>query len=165
MLNKLIKAFFIVLMVYIPLQAREININNLIDEAKKEKKHLFVWLHKRDCGYCESMREFTLQNDTVQSFLKKHFIFLHIDVKEKDRVIYDDFVGDGRAFAKRVGYDFYPSSLFFGDDAEIVFGEVGYIDNKIPNERRFYSILNFINSNSYKKLEFEDYYFEIQGEL
>jgi len=166
MITNIIKTFLIILIFQISLQAREININRIINDASKSGKHLFVWLHKTDCGYCESMKEFTLQNDTVKSFIDKNFIFVHINVWEKDRVIYKGFDGNGREFAKSVGYDFYPSSLFFDNDSNIVYAEVGYRDNsKTPNEKRFYSILNFIESNSYKKMDFEDYEFDIQEEL
>ena len=166
MIKNIIKTFLIVLIVQISLQAKEININQIINDAKDSNKHLFVWLHKTDCGYCESMKEFTLQNNIIKSFIDKHFIFMHINVMEKNKITYNGFSGDGRAFAKEVGYDFYPSSLFFDNNSSIVYAEVGYRDNsKLPNEKRFYSILNFIESDSYKKMDYEDYQFNIQEEL
>ncbi len=165
-MNKILKTFLIVLILQLTLQAREININKIVNDAKKNDKHLFVWLHKTDCGYCESMREFTLNNDTIKPFIDKYFVFVHINVWEKDKVIYKDFVGDGRSFAKKVGYDFYPTSLFFDDNGDVVYAEVGYRDNKVlPNEERFYRILNFIKTDSYKKMDYEDYEFNIQEEL
>jgi len=166
MIKNIIKTFLIILIFQISLQARQININKSVNDAKKNDKHLFVWLHKTDCGYCESMKEFTLQNETIKSFIDKHFIFIHINVREKDKIIYNDFEGDGRAFAQKIRYDFYPSSIFFDDNGSIVYAEVGYRDNsKLPNEKRFYRILNFIESNSYKKMDYEDYEFDIQEEL
>lgn len=166
MLNKLIKSFLIVLALQLTLQARDININSIIQTATQIDKHLFIWLHKTDCGYCESMREFTLENDIVKVFIEKNFIFVHINVWEKDIVTYKDFQGSGREFAKEVGYDFYPSSLFFDDKAEIIFAEVGYKDNESsPNEKRFFTILNFIQTLSYKKMDYEDYAFDIKEEL
>ena len=166
MIKNIIKTFLIILTLQQSLYAREINLNNLIDRAKESDKHLLVWLHKTDCGYCESMKEFTLQNDTIKLFTDKNFLYVHINVYDKDKVTYKKFVGSGREFAKNIGYDFYPSSLFFDDNRDIVFTEVGYIDNsRTPNEKRFFSILNYIESKSYKKMDFEDYIFEIQEEL
>ena len=161
-----IKTFLIILILQLSLQAREININEIVKSATKSNKHLFVWLHKTDCGYCESMREFTLENDIVKLFIEKNFIFVHINVWEKDKVIYKDSITNGRDFAKNIGYDFYPTSLFFDDNAEMIYAEVGYKDNEAsPNEKRFLTILNYINSKSYKTMDYEDYEFDIQEEL
>ena len=166
MFTTLIKTFLIILILQISIHARDINIENLVQTAKNSNKHLFVWLHKTDCGYCESMRQFTLENEIIKSFLDKYFIFVHINVSENDRVIYKDFHGSGRDFAKKLDYDFYPTSLFFDNNSEIIYGEIGYRDSKItPNENRFYTILNYIQSNAYKSMDYEDYAFDIKGEL
>ncbi len=166
MIKNIIKTSLIILTLQLTLYAREININNIISSAQKTDKHLLIWFHKTDCGYCESMKEFTLQNDTIKSFMDENFIFEHINVYEKDRVTYKNFSGNGREFAKKVGYDFYPTTLFFDENREMIFAEVGYIDNSgMPNEKRFFSILNFISSKSYKKMDYEDYIFDIGEEL
>jgi thioredoxin-related protein len=48
----------------------------------------------------------------------------------------------------------------------MIYEEFGYIDNeKMPNEKRFLRILNFIASKSYNKMDFEEYIFDIKGEL
>ena len=166
MFVKLIKVFLLVLTLQITLQAREINIDNIIKTAKNSNKHLFVWLHKTDCGYCENMKEFTLNNETIQSFIEKNFIFVHINISEKDEVTYQDFKGNAREFAQEVGYDFYPTSLFFDENEEVVYTEVGFVDSiKMPHEERFYKILNFIESKSYENIDYYDYKFKNLEEL
>lgn len=166
MFKTVVKVFLLILTLQLTLNARVINIDNIITNAKKSDKHLFVWLHKTDCGYCENMREFTLENETIKSFIDKNFIFVHINVYEKDTVKYQDFRGNGLEFAKDVGYNFYPSSLFFNDRGDIVLSEVGFIDrDKEPNEKRFYKILNFIESKSYENINFSDYKLKIKEEL
>ena len=166
MYKTVIKVFLLILTLQLTLDARVINIDNIITTAKKSDKHLFVWLHKTDCGYCENMREFTLENETIKAFIDKNFIFIHINVYEKDSVKYQDFRGNGLEFAKDIGYNFYPSSLFFNDEGDMVLSEVGFIDkDKEPNEERFYKILNFIKSKSYEKMNISDYKFKIKKEL
>lgn len=166
MYKTVIKVFLLILTLQLTLQARIINVDSIITSAKKNNKHLFVWLHKTDCGYCENMREFTLENEIIEAFVDKNFIFVHINVYEKDSVKYQDFRGNGLEFAKEVGYNFYPSSLFFNDEGDIVLAEVGFVDSdKKPNENRFYKILNFIKSKSYEKMNFSEYKFEIKEEL
>ncbi len=166
MIKNIIKTFLIILTLQLTLQSSEINIDKIIKKAKKIDKHLLIWLHKTDCGYCENMREFTLNNNTIKAFISKNFIFLDINIYNKNIVKYKGFSGNTHEFAKKMGYDFYPTTLFFDDKKEIIFAEVGYIDNNsMPNEKRFFSILNFISSNSYKKMDYEDYIFDIGEEL
>ena len=165
-MKTVIKTFLIILTLQLALHAREININSLVNSAKASNKHLFIFMHKTDCGYCESMIEFTLQNETIKAFTDKYFVYEHINVYDKDIVTYRDFKGSGREYAREIGYDFYPTTLFFDDNAKMIYEEFGYIDNaKMPNEKRFLRILNFVASKSYKTMEFEEYSFDIKEEL
>jgi thioredoxin-related protein len=140
------------MLVQIPLNAREIDIDNLIQKAKISNKHLFVFLHKTDCGYCDSMIEFTLDDEKVKEIVEKKFLFVHININENDNVTYKNFKGGGKEFAKHVGYNFYPTSLFFDDEKDISYAVPGYRDEKIFNV-----ILNYVDSKSYKKISFRKY--------
>jgi len=160
------KFFLLTLTLQIFLQAEVINIENIVNSAKKSNKHLFVWLHKTDCGYCENMREFTLENEIIKNFIDKNFLFIHINVYEEDTIEYQSFSGNGFEFAKEIGFNFYPSSLFFDDEGDIIFAEVGFVDNKkMSNEERFYKILNFIKSKSYENSDFSNYKFKSDKEF
>jgi len=166
MIKKVLLSTLLLVTFQFNLDAKDINIDTLVQQASKEKKHLFVWLHKTDCGYCENMREFTLQNDVVKAYLKKHFIDQHINVYKDDDVIYKGLKTTARAFAKRIGYDFYPTSLFFDNDANIVLVDVGYMDgSKLSHEAKFYKMLHFIDTEKYKKIDFDEYQFELDEEL
>jgi thioredoxin-related protein len=151
-LKRISLSFLFFTTIVLSLSARDINLNILSADAAKQNKHLLVWLHKTDCGYCEAMREFTLDDDTIKPVLKKSFVFVHINVNEKDVVTHKEFKGDGKAFAKRVGYSFYPSSLFMDQNAEIVFAVPGSIE-----ERDFLVMLNFVRSGAYKKMGYDCY--------
>lgn len=124
---------------------KEIDLDHLATEAAKTDRHLLVWLHKTDCGYCEAMREFTLEDDTIATELKKHFLFVPINVYDDDWVILKDFSGSGKAFAKKTGYNFYPSTLFIDQNGKIIFAAPGYI-----NLNDFRYMLKFINSGAYR---------------
>jgi thioredoxin-related protein len=132
------------------LSAREINLNTLAAEAAKQHKHLFVWLHKTDCGYCEAMREFTLEDDRVAAILKKSFRFIHINVNDNDDIRYKSFKGSGKAFAKKVGYSFYPSSLFMDKQANLIFAAAGYIE-----EKNFLVMLKYVESAAYRTMKYD----------
>lgn len=151
-MNKFICFFLIALLFHLPLSARNIDINKLINSATNADKYLFIWFHKTDCGYCDSMKEFTLDDETIKTLIKKKFLFVHINVYEKDRVMYKDFVGSGRDFAKFLGFDFYPTSLFFDKNNDVIYRAVGYHD-----ENEFYRVLEFIETKSYLKMDYDTF--------
>ncbi len=166
MFRLIIKISLIISIMTFALQAREINIDKLIDTATSSNKHLFIFLHKTDCAYCVKMIDFTLNDDLIKELIEKYFVYEHINISDKDVITYKGFKGNGQEFAKHVGYDLYPSSLFFAENKEIIFGEAGYIDSNIlPNEKRFYVILKYIQSQSYKERDYDRYIFDMQEEL
>lgn len=109
-------------------------------------------MHQTDCGYCESMIQFTLDDDANVPLLKKHFIYTHINIKESDHVVYNDFQGNGREFAREIGYDFYPSSIFMDANYKIIYAIPGYQD-----EKHFFHLLNYLISNKYTTMDFDTY--------
>lgn len=78
--------------------------------------------------------------------LSASFLFKQIDILEKDVIYHHDFKGNGRQFARKVGYSIYPSSLFFDQTGEIIFAAPGYIE-----EGPFLTMLQFIQSHAYEK--------------
>lgn len=166
MLKIMIRVFFIFLFLQIAVQAKDININHLIQSAKNSDKHLLLWLHMTDCEFCSKMKKSTLSNANIKSFIDKNFVYKHINIFGNDKVIYDGFKGSGREFAQKIGYDFYPLALFFDGDSKMVFSEAGYIDNKdMPNEKRFIALLKYIDSKAYKKEDFDDYLFDFEDDF
>ncbi len=152
MLKTVIKTLILVLLLQTAGVARDINIDRLVQQAKSSNKHLFVFLHKTDCGYCDSMIEFTLDDEIVKELVKRRFLFVHININDSDTVFYKNFKGNGKAFAKHVKYNFYPTSLFFDDDNDISYAVPGYRD-----EKTFNAILNYVDSKSYQKISFRKY--------
>jgi len=166
MIKKIVINTILLLTLQLTLNAKDINIDSLVKQAQKEHKHLFVWLHKDGCGYCENMWEFTLQNDTVKAYLAKHFIYQHINVSKGNNVIYKGLTTTAKKFAQNQGYDFYPSSLFFNKKSEIVLADIGYINGKkLSHEEKFYKILHFIDAKRYEKIDFNEYQFTFDKEF
>ncbi len=127
--------------------AKEINLNELARDAGKQNRHLLVWLHKTDCSYCEAMREFTLEEPTIAERIEKDFAVIPINIYDHDKISFKDFIGSGKAFAKMIGYNFYPSSIFLDKNSEIVFAAPGYIE-----EKDFALMLDFVSRSAYAKL-------------
>ena len=106
------------------------------------------------------MKAFTLEDKKIKQKIKHSFFYEHLNVYTKDSVIWHSKHYKAKEFAIKTGYDFYPTTLFFDKNGNIIFAEVGYRDNKaMPNEKRFLYILDFIDSKSYKTIDYEEYLF------
>jgi len=151
-MHKIIITFFLLLTLNSALFARNIDIDAIVKDSVCSNKHLFIFLHRTDCGYCESMLMFTLDDDPIKELINKDFVYLHINISEDDVVKYKNFTGNGRAFAKYVGYNIYPSSLFLNSENKIIYAIPGYQDKE-----QFLHILNYINSGSYKKMDYKTF--------
>jgi thioredoxin-related protein len=128
--------------------AHDINLTQLVVEAKKTNKHILVYLHIPGCDYCVRMQEFTLDDDLVQAAIKKDFIFVDINVRDEGVVNYDNFEVTKLKFAKEIGYPIYPSCLFFDQNGELVYDGVGYRD-----ENKFLKELKLVSSKAYNDIE------------
>ena len=128
--------------------ANDINLNQLVVEAKKTNKHILVYLHITGCDYCLNMEEFTFDDEMVIAAIKKDFIFVDMNVRDEGLVSFDDFKVSKLKFAKEIGYPMYPSCLFFDQNGDLVYDAVGYRD-----ENRFLQILKFVSSKSYDDVE------------
>jgi thioredoxin-related protein len=137
---------------FVTVNAKEINLNILASNVAKQQRHLLVWLHKTDCGYCEAMREFTLEEPSIVKALKQDFILLPINVYDDDTITYKQFSGSAKAFAKSIGYNFYPSSIFLDGSAQIVFAAPGFIE-----EKDFAVMLQYVSSRAYTALSYDAY--------
>jgi len=130
------------------ISANDINLNQLVVEAKKTNKHILVFLHITGCDYCLRMQEFTFDDEMVKAAIKKDFIFVDINVRDEGVVSFDGVKVSKIKFAKEIGYAMYPSCLFFDQNGELVYDEVGYKD-----ENRFLEALKVVSSKDYNDIE------------
>ncbi len=148
----IVSLFLVIIALNSSLFARNIDINTIVKNSIGKNKYLFIFLHRTDCGYCESMQTFTLDDDPIKELIKKDFVFLHINISEDDVVKYKNFTGSGRDFAKHVGYNIYPSSLFLNSANKIVYATPGYQDKD-----QFLVTLKYVDSGAYKKMDYQTF--------
>ena len=128
--------------------ANDVDLDQLVVEAKKNNKHILVFLHITGCNYCLKMQEWTFDDEMVIAALKKDFIFVDINVRDEGLVSFDGFKVNKLKFAKEIGYPMYPSCLFFDQNGELVYDEVGYRD-----ENKFLETLKIVSSKAYNDIE------------
>jgi len=128
--------------------ANDVDLDQLVAEAKKTNKHILVFLHITGCSYCLKMQEWTFDDDKVIEAIKKDFIFLDINVRDEGLISFDGLKVSKLKFAKEIGYPMYPSCLFFDQNGELVYDEVGYRD-----ENKFLETLKIVSSKDYNDIE------------
>ena len=127
-----------------------IDIDALSKKAAKENKHLLLFFHKFGCGFCEKMMDVTLDDDFIEDFVDKHFIFVDIGIDDEGIVIHKDFKGSKHAYAKSLEISFYPTVGFVDGNNSIVYGVIGY-----RSVEKFMRALKYIKSNAYKSMDLE----------
>jgi len=140
--------FLLLTVTSISFASNDVNLNQLVIEAKKTNKHILVFLHITGCSYCLKMQEWTFDDDKVIESIKRDFIFVDINVRDEGVVLFDNFKVSKLKFAKKIGYTMYPSCLFFDKNGELVYDEVGYRD-----EHEFFDTLQLVSSKAYNDVE------------
>jgi thioredoxin-related protein len=128
--------------------ADDVNLDQLVVKAKNTNKHILVFLHITGCNYCLKMQEWTFDDDKVIEAIKNDFIFVDINVRDEGLVSFDNHKISKLKFAKEIGYPMYPSCLFFDQNGELVYDEVGYRD-----ENNFLETLKIVSSKAYNDIE------------
>lgn len=98
------------------------------------------------------MQEFTLEDDSVAEYINENFILVSINITDDDTIIYKGKQSSGVDFAKAIGYNFYPSSLFFSKDMKLLYGAAGY-----KNEIEFMTILEYMHEGAFKRMSLDEY--------
>ena len=116
------------------IQFVEPNWAKAIEQAKKEKKMIFVDAYTTWCGPCRMLKQNTFPDKAAGEFFNKHFINIALDMEK----------GDGLVFAEKYQIRAYPTLLIMDADLKstsiaegymnpaqlIEFGK--YVINKVP---------------------------------
>ena len=138
---------------------KNIYLEQLALKAKKEKKHLLLFFHKKGCGFCEKMRYETLNDTDIEELIEQYFIFVDIGINDKGTIEHRDFNGSKHRYAQSLKIGFYPTVGFVDGNNSIVYGVIGYRDVEV-----FLLLLEYIYSGEYKVMEWEDFKSKVEFE-
>lgn len=113
----MIKVVFLVLMYLSSLFGANLDWNNdynkALQEAKAQKKDIYMFITSADCRWCRKFEATTLQDEAILQKLKTQYVFLHID-RDKDYM-------PEHFKKKRV-----PRHYFLREDGTIIYSFLGY---------------------------------------
>lgn len=150
MFKKIIPLISLLLLTF--LNAQEINIDQAVELSKKTNKPILLYFHKIGCSYCNSMQEFTLEDDFIIEFIQNNYKIIHINVTLHDEITYKGKVSGGICLAKDFGYNFYPSVLFLDKNADVEYASLGY-----KSENEFLAILKYVKEGFNKTMSLDIY--------
>jgi len=108
--------------------------------AKKLGKKIFLYFHANWCTYCKKMELTTLKDKGVIKYINDNYIAITVN-SDKERKIASLFKVRG-----------LPTTWFLKSDSDKLSSVPGYIDSN-----RLLTILKFINTESYKKMSYQDF--------
>ncbi|MEY3052500.1 MAG: hypothetical protein RLY31_2285 [Bacteroidota bacterium] len=88
----------------------------LLSQAEKERKLIFMDAYTTWCGPCKMMSRNVFTDSLVGEFFNRHFINAKMDMEK----------GEGIVLSNQLGVMAYPTLLFVDADGEVVHRAVGY---------------------------------------
>lgn len=152
---KLLGIIIFIISISLNLEANDkvLNINNLVKNTTAKNKQVMIFFHMTHCGYCKRMKNRTLANPEIKSFMDEHFVLIDINIDDNEKVLFNNVNYSKKDFADNLDIDLFPTVVFFDEDDEITYTARGYRGIK-----KFQKILEFIHTKSFKKVDFFDYY-------
>ncbi len=134
-----------------------------LDEAEKSGKQLILLYEQAGCPYCKELHKVNFAKDAIQSFMKKHFRVIQLDIKGSREVT--DFSGQTmteRAFSQTWNIHFTPTLSFFPRQKANVIGKSGREAEAFRltgywKPFHFETVLHFVHTGSYKNENLQSY--------
>ena len=129
---------------------------DVLAQAKKENKLIFLDAFATWCGPCKYMQDEVFTNSQVASFFNKNFINVQMDMEK----------GEGPQLAEDFGLTAYPTLFFINGDGKVVHKNVGALESeefiKLGNEaldpeKQYYTIKEKAKSGNVSSAAFHDW--------
>jgi len=124
-----------------------------IDEARKQGRHVMVFLHLDECPYCARMLQENFRGGETTDFIRKNFDVIPVNIRGVVETVWIDGKSySERALAGHLKVYATPTVVFFDLDGNKILQLTGYRD-----PAAFRQAVDFVQSKSYSKQSFADY--------
>jgi thioredoxin-related protein len=145
-----------------------------VEKSKTEKRKIFIDVFTDWCGWCKVMDKNTFPDAEVAKLLNEKFYPVKLDAEQTNDVVFKGttfkFVPQGNrgyhqlAAALLNGQMSYPNFVFLDEEFRIIpiyQGATSLPGYKKPEE--FYPFLSFVGTDSYQKMNINDYQKEFKS--
>jgi len=158
-MNKILKVILFISMISTLSFSKDLDINELVKKAELQKKDLMFFFHIPECPYCERMLKKNFKDKEVLSQIDKGFVFVDIYTGSDEVVVYKDFKGTTKEFAKFMKVKMYPTTVFTNDKLERL-----YVSNGYRNIIEYLYEIQYISSKSYKTKDLQTFADDLEFE-
>ncbi|WP_321492249.1 thioredoxin family protein [uncultured Desulfobacter sp.] len=108
--------------------------------AGQEGKNIFLYFNASWCGYCTKLKKETFTDDRIKTYLNDHFVSISVDTDKRGEL------------AQQWGIRGLPTLWFLEPDGTKISNLPGFV-----NADHLITILQYIHTQSYKTMKFQDY--------
>lgn len=120
--------------------------------AKSQNKPVYIQFFATWCGYCKKMDQEVFTSARLQNQLMNDFVAIRVTESSDNKVQYEGKEITEKELTLAYQVNGFPTNLFIGKDGE----PIGKLAGFIPLEN-MQSLLEFIHSDSYKSMKYQDY--------
>jgi thioredoxin-related protein len=142
-----------------------------VQEAqKKQPRKVFVDVYTEWCGWCKRMDASTFTNPEIIKYMNENFYAVKFDAETQETIKFKGrdykYVSQGMRGYNELAAEIlngqmsYPTGVYFDEQLNEIFPAPGYQD-----ARMFEGVLNFVASNSYKTVKFDQYQQSFKGKV
>ena len=135
----------------------DIDVNKLLQAAKKQSKHMMFFYHIPRCPYCKAMLSENFQDKTILKEVDKNFIYVDIYTANQGRIKFQGFEGSYKEFSKHMGALVYPATIFMSPEGKVVYKSIGY-----RNIDEYITEITYVSTSSYKIMDLESYIIKLE---
>lgn len=129
-----------------------IDLEQAQKKASVDGKTIMVFIEAEWCGFCKQMKREVFPKEVIHRLVRKYYHAVAIDLESRQNILFNGKQMTEREFARMMQVSGTPTILFINSVGEVLAHNVGY-----SPEREFELLLNFIRSDEFGEISFEDY--------
>lgn len=120
--------------------------------ARQNNGHVFVFTEAEWCSFCNKMKREIFPVKEIQNFLETNYYPVKIDIESDELLVFNGEQMTYRRFSQSMSVSATPTMIFLNDSGDVMGMQPGYLP-----ERTFKALLEYVVSNSYGSVDFEQY--------
>ncbi len=130
-----------------------LEIQDDVDEATAEGRHVMLFFQLNDCPYCDRMLTESFEAEPLQGYIQQHFDVIAVNVRGDREIAFNDEVSLlEKELSEHLKVRATPAIMFLDADNSSVVRVDGY---RAPE--RFQHILNYVSSKGYEKFTLSEH--------
>ena len=124
--------------------------NDGMELSRQQNKKVLIDVYTDWCGWCKKMEKEVYTDSRVSSALASDFVAIRLNAESKNTLTFNGEQIDEATFARAMGVNAYPTTIFLEPGAKPITKVEGYLE---PQE--FGTMLAFIGKDYYKTTTYE----------